>query len=442
VLGLQLSLRRFISFHIEKQEMESVRGLISIGIVWPAVVGLFIGGLLFVGAGWLARSVFGKPEVAPVLTVLAFVVPMWATRRLATVIYSGFKKPLYKVALEDVLEPLLRVGTAVVVGIGGWGALQLGYGTLAAYGVVVLVAWYLVDRGRRQIVGRGPRHVPWRELVAFSTPLVVSEFGNIILAWAGILLLGLLSVEREVGLFRAVSQPPMLASAMLTSFNFVYLPMATALFVRGNHAEWNRINAAVARWTLSLSFPIATVCALFPTEVIRVVFGQQYTSGAMAMQLMALAYLIHAGCGFAGLNLVVAGHTWLQMTATLLAIATNIALSLVWIPRYGAAGAAGALLAMSLVRNAFNLTAMKAVLRLFPFNRRYVAVLVLHLISAGSLTVTVYLMRISPVAAMFTVGALELPVAFLLGYLVGVVDKRDLDLIRRLRKARVRRNAH
>jgi hypothetical protein len=126
------------------------------------------------------------------------------------------------------------------------------------------------------------------------------------------------------------------------------------------------------------------------------------------------------------------------MIATLLAIATNLSLSLLWIPRHGALGAAGAMLAMTAVRNGFNLAAMRSLLGLVPFNLRYLGLLAVHLVSAGSLSAAARLLPLPPVAGMLVVGLLQLPLATLLGYLSGLLDKTELDLLRQLGRARRR----
>jgi O-antigen/teichoic acid export membrane protein len=436
VLCLQISLRRFISLHLARGQVEEVRGLTMFGLVWPAALGILFGGLLFVGSERLSTDLFGKSNLAPVLKALALVVPLWSTRRLATVIFSGYTKPLYKVGLEDFLEPLLRVVAAITVAIAGWGALQLGYGTLAAYVVVGAVAWSLVLRGRREVVGaESGFRIPWRKLLWFSTPLIVSELVDLILAWVNILLLGILSTNYEVGLFRSASQPPMLASATLTSFGFIFLPTATALFARRDHAGWKRTNNAVARWTLSLAFPVGAMCLLFSDELIQILFGPEYRGGALSLQLLGAGALLHAGCGFTGLNLMIAGHTRIQMAGSLLSLVTNVGASVLLIPEYGATGAAAAVFVAVVFRNLFNLVFMGILLRLCPFTGKYLAVLGVHLASVAILAGGAHLLELPRLVAMLALGVLELPLAVSLGLLTGVFRAADLDLIKRFRNA-------
>ncbi len=433
-LGLQSSLRRFISYHLAKGENDEVRGLVTFGLIWPAILGILFSGLLFVGSGTLSSYLFGKPDLGPLLRAMALVVPLWSARRVATVIFSGYKKTTYKIALEDFLEPSLRVVTAAVIALAGWEALQLGYGTLLAYLVVGATAWSLVLRRMRQVTGSGRgMRLPWQPLLAFSTPLIVSELVDIVLVWLNILLLGILSTDSEVGLFRSASQPPMLASATLTSFAFLYLPTATQFFARQNHAGWKRANNAVAQWTLSLAFPVGTICMLFPEQVIGVLFGSEYGGGAAAMRLLGASALLHAGCGVTGLNLMVAGYTKLQMLGALISLAANIGASLIWIPPYGAAGAAAAVLVAVALRNVYNLVLMGVLLRLCPFTWKYFAILGTHLASVGLLAGGAHVIQLPDVAAMLSVGFLELPLAVSLALLVGVLRKTDITSIVRLR---------
>jgi O-antigen/teichoic acid export membrane protein len=437
-LGLQNSLRRFISYHAERGEPGPVRALVTFGLVWPAASGIVLGGLLFALSVPLAEQLFGKAELAPLLRALALVVPLSAERKLATVVFSGFKRPSLKVLVEDLVEPLLRVAGAAGIAAAGLGVLQLAHASTLAYVVVGVLSIALVRSALAVAAPRGPAAagLPWRGLVAFGSPLVVSDLVELLLAWISVLLLGVLSVEHEVGLFRSASQPPMLAGAILTSFGFVYLPVATELFVRGDRESWKRINNAVAHWTLSLSFPIAAVCLLFPAEVIRLLFGAEYLDGAATMRWLAAGYLFRAGCGLTGLNLVAAGLTRLHMLLTLGGFGVAVAASIVWIPTYGAAGAAAAYALSVSSRALANVVATRVTLGLSPFQSRWTGLVFVHLLSVAAVAALIEFSGLSGVAAPFVLGALELPVALGIAVALGLLGRADLEAVAVLRRGR------
>jgi O-antigen/teichoic acid export membrane protein len=440
VLGLQSSVRRFISLHLERRQLAEVRGLLAVGLIWPALSGLVLGGLLFAFASRLALA-FDKPELAPLIRALALVVPLWSTRKLATSIFSGYKRPVLKAVVEDFTEPGLRLVGVVAIAAAGRGVLTLAWATTAAYLVVGVLALLFVGAIARQAgaaLGSERIRVPWRELAAFSTPLFVSELGDLVLAWVSVLLLGALSVEREVGLFRSVSQPPMLAGAIITSFGFVYLPTATELYARGDLEGWRRANRAVARWTLTLAFPVAVICLFYPTAVIDVLFGAAYRDGATAMRILAFAYLFRAGCGMTGLNLIAAGHTRLHMGGTLLAVVLIVGLSAAWIPAHGATGAAWAFTLATCSRTLFNLITNAGLIRLLPFDARWLGLGGTLLASLGLLAAAARALDLPPIVAMFVVGGLVLPLAVGLGLATGTVRRADVDVIARLREGRSR----
>jgi O-antigen/teichoic acid export membrane protein len=443
VLGLQNSLRRFISLYVEREKFNWVNGLTLLGVAWPIVWGVPIAALISASASPLSALVFHKSELGPVVAALAFVIPLWSLRRLATVIYSGFKRTMFKVVVEDIVEPILRVAAILLVALLGWGLTELAVGTMAAYGIVGLVALVLVELTRRSVAG--PLidwHVPTRELFSFSAPLVVSELAEVLLAWVSILMLGLLSIDFEVGLFRAISQPPMLASAILTSFAFIYLPIATELFASNDRYGWQSTNNAIVRWTMSLAFPIGIVCIAVPNDVISFLFGSAFTSGARAMQLLAAAYLVHASCGFTGLNLIVSGRTGIQMTGALAGLAANVLLCILWIPEYGASGAAAAVLVSVIGRNAYNLFFMQKLLKILPFDRRYGMILGVQLMTAMLLTIGVRRLEFHGLPAIAFVGLLQLPTALLVGWYARIYTSSDIEwfrgIVRRLAKSNVR----
>jgi O-antigen/teichoic acid export membrane protein len=427
VLGLQNSLRRFISLNIEKEQLAVVGGLTTFGLIWPLVWGVILAVGILMVARSVSDAVFGKAEMGALVAALAFVIPLWSLRRLSTVIYSGYKKTAYKVLVEDVTEPVLRVAVMVAVAAFGWSLTELAFGTLGAYVIVGLLAIVLVQRSRRAVVGcHAATYVPARELLAFSAPLVVSELAEVILAWVSVLMLGLLSAEFQVGLFKAASQPPMLASAILTSFAFIYLPIATELYARQDLESWQTTNNAIVRWTMSLAFPIGVVCIAIPADVIGLLFGDAFVVGARAMQFLAAAYLFHAACGFTGLNLIVAGNTGIQMFGALLGLTMNIVFAVLWIPEFGASGAAAAVLISVIARNCYNLFFMHRLLQIMPFDRRYWAVLAVQTITAALLVLTSSYMGLAGLSAIVYVGVLQLPVTIVIGWQMGMYTHTDV----------------
>lgn len=441
VLGLQNSLRRFISFNLETRKLDEANGLALFGLVWPTISGVALAIVLFLSAETVSVGLFGKPDLAPLIKAMAFIVPLWSTRRLATIVFSGLKTTLFKVILEDLTEPGLRVLVAAIALFSAWSAAELAHGTLVAYLLVGGMAWILVLRAKRKAVGStaGVR-LPWGELLVFSGPLVISELAELILSWINLLLIGALSVDYEVGLFRAASQPPMLASAILTSFAFIYLPTATELFARNDFWAWRRANNAVAIWTLTFAFPIGAVCLVFPDTLITIIFGEAYRDSVLPMQLLSAAYLFHAGCGFTGMNLVVAGYTRVQMVGALLGLASNIAISIALIPSYGATGAAAAILLSTVFRNCYNLFWMWRLLKILPFTAKYLGVLGVHLSSTVLLAIAAHTLNVHPVISLLAMGILEIPLAIGMGWLIGVIDLNDLTRFIRIRQLGQRKN--
>jgi peptidoglycan biosynthesis protein MviN/MurJ (putative lipid II flippase) len=121
------------------------------------------------------------------------------------------------------------------------------------------------------------------------------------------------------------------------------------------------------------------------------------------------------------------------MFGKLISITAHVGLNVLWIPKYGAAGAAAATLASIVLSNGYNLFMIRWRLGLLQFTGRYFALLGIHLISAGGIWAGTRFLGLSPVAAMLVVGGLELPVAVVLALILGVDTEADRKIIVGLR---------
>ena len=367
-LGLQNALRRFIALYKEKGEKLKVKGLVYLGLLWPLFFGTFVAVAVYYSSEYVVISLLKKPEVEPLVKIMALIIPIFAMRKLAVSIFSGYKKAKYKVAVDDFLEPLSRLGAVLIISILGLNIIQYGYATLFAYLLIGAIVWVLVNQVTKDLtLNKRSMELPLKPLVLFAAPMVVSEFLDVILAWLNIVMLGILSTDIEVGFFRAASQPAILVSTILTCFAFIYMPVATELYARKNYVQWKEINNSIALWTMSLAFPVGAICVLYPGTIIGILFGKEYLEGIQVLQILGITYLFHSGCGFTGLNLIIGGRSTLQMIGKVFTLVVNIWFNILWIPEFGAVGAAMATFASVIINNIFNLSCMAIIFGLWPF---------------------------------------------------------------------------
>jgi O-antigen/teichoic acid export membrane protein len=177
-------------------------------------------------------------------------------------------------------------------------------------------------------------------MLVFSIPLVISTLLSRLLTRTDTLMLGYLRSSAEVGLYSAAFP---LASALvlvLSSFGFMYLPVASRLDAADKRDEIDAIYKLTTKWIFILTFPGFLTLVAFPGDVIATLFGPEYAPASTALLILAVGFFTRAAFGRSRETISALGYTTYLLVTNVFAFVLNVGLNLALIPRYGAEGAA------------------------------------------------------------------------------------------------------
>ncbi len=356
-LGLRNGIPRQVAFH---NSHASEAGLTPASIItWGFLATLLASGVvcvvLWLGAPFLAH-LFGHPEYTIAFRVAAVSVPGLALIRSSTAVYRGFNRTRERVVFQELLQkgsfPLLL--SIVVYSQAGLVAALLAFPTSLFLTAVAYSVYTLrFDPGafREKVVTSIGRPSDGYELLAFSFPLLFASLLIQIMTWTDILMLGYFKTATEVGIYDAVRPLVELMAVIWGGMIFLYTPIASGLTAEEAMESIRRVYFALTKWFASLTFPFAITFLLFPDLVLRATFGAEYAVGAVALQVLAVAFFLGHVMGPNGATLTALGHTRVLMWANLVAAIANIILNVWLIPAHGIVGAALATATALVVRN-------------------------------------------------------------------------------------------
>lgn len=400
LLGLVQGIPRYIS---RLDSASDRRGIWVGGGAVAITVGCIVGALVWVATPALAGALTESVGSVPLLRLLAVSIPMLVAFRVGIGAIRGHENTRYRTYTRDLLYPLSRILFIAVLLASGAGIEAVGYGYLGALALALVAAYWLLSR-LEPLVGKVRFRM--RELVEFSLPLAVSTVLAQLLTRIDTVMLGYFRPSREVGLYGAAYP---LASAMvivLGVFGYLYLPLASRLDSANSTDSVEPIYRITTRWVYVLTFPLFLTFLVFPADVIGVVFGPAYTSGSLALSILAVGFFTNAAFGRSRETLSAVGTTRFVLFSNIFGVLVNIVLNLLLIPIYGFIGAAVASAASYL---ALNLAA-------YAFLRRYHSVTPF---SSTMIRVTVVLPVILVPAAYAVDRAISLNRLTLLPFLAG-----------------------
>jgi len=293
--------------------------------------------VMYATAGILA-DVFNMPQLGGVVRIFAIGVPFFAAIRVLVAVYRGFDSVKERVYFNDLMQFTLRiVMLAAVVYLG----LSLNWVVFAYLAPIVLTGLLFAGYTVRKFPAVKTSFVPARwELLVLSVPLLINGVLNQFMAWTDTVMLGYYKTAEIVGLYNGAVPVAQMISVILVSTTFMYVPIISQLHSKGKIVEMQRSYAVLTKWVFSATLPGFFLVFLFPSAVLTVLFGAEYSASAVALQILALGFFVHTFLGPNGMTMIAIGRTRILMWLSGISVVVNVVLNVLLIPQYGMAGAA------------------------------------------------------------------------------------------------------
>jgi O-antigen/teichoic acid export membrane protein len=343
-LGLDKGVGRFLPMYDEAGDRSRMAGAIAFLVGTVTGLGLLAIVALYLFRGWLGSHVITDPSALSLLLVLVALAPAQAIDDAITSLFAVFAKPKSIFFRRYVIEPMLRLGVVVAVVAGGSGVRTLAIGYVGACVLGALGYGYLLLgllRSHHLLGWFRPRRitVPWKEVLAFSIPLLTTDLVFVALGTTDAVLLAHFRNITEVASIRAVAPLAGMNLLVMSSFTILFGPAAARLYARKDQRGVHDLYWRSAIWIAVLTFPLFALSTTVGGAITSL-YGARYASSAPILALLAIGNYANAAVGFNGLTIRIYGRLGIIMAANLGALVANIGLGFLLIPRFGAVGAA------------------------------------------------------------------------------------------------------
>ncbi|MFC6287697.1 lipopolysaccharide biosynthesis protein [Nocardioides sp. GCM10027113] len=330
-------------------------------------------------AGPLSRGLTDDPETAETFrTVLLVLLPwvpvgvlysitMSTSRGLGSVVPLVVVEKIGRHALETGAVALaLALGASVALVVLAWVAPYLAM-------VVVVAAWVRrrVRRATSRVRNDRPQHAPraWRDLAEefwrFSAPRALARVFTVLQQRVDVLVVGALLGPADAAVYAAATRFLVLGQMLVQSIQQVMAPTISARLAVDDRARAEAIYRTTTAWLTLMSWPLYLTAILFSPLLIGI-FGPGYVEGATTVSVLCAAMLVATACGPVDTVLLMEGRSVLSVVNTGLALAVDVVLILLLVPRLGIVGAALAWAVAILVKNLLPLWQVNRYLSLHP----------------------------------------------------------------------------
>ena len=439
MLGFTQGIPRYVARFDDETD---VRGAWLSGLLVAGLGAVVMAILLYANVARVAELFFDGTDSVSVVRPFVLAIPFVAALRIAVGGIRGLENTRYRTYTRDLLYPGVRIALLVGLLSVGFGVRALGYAYLVAAALAAILAHALLDR-MVSLVGPARLHV--REMLAFSAPLVISTVLSRLLVRTDTLMLGYFRSSTEVGIYSAAYPLANGLLVVLSAFGFLYLPIASRLDADGKRSEVASVYRLTTKWVYVVTFPAFLAFVAFSGDVIRIVWGERYASGGIALAILSVGFFTAAAAGRNRETLSALGYTKFIMIANAVAFGVNLALNLVLIPAYGFVGASVASAISFVTLNACVVTILHVRFDVSPFSSQTVrtflvlpATLLLptfvlsQVVSLSALALPVFLVAggVATIAVVSVAGCLQAEDRIALEFVEGFLPVR-VPLVRR-----------
>ena len=390
IFGLDRAVTRFVSIYHENRDYDRMFGTLIMVVGTILSLGLSVV-LLFYGlSNTLVQGYLDDTLARTLLLILILLAPIQALDDLLIGMFAVLSSSKSIFFRKHILTPGLKllVVLALMMSQSNVFFLAGGYVFVGAAGVLFYIVW-LIRLMRQQGLfahfNRATLTIPWREVLAFTLPLLTSDLVYSVMNSMDAILLERFHNTVDVAALRAVQPTAKLNQMVLASFGLLFTPAAARMFARHDREGINNLYWQNAVWAAVGTFPVFVLTFSVARSLTLLLYGERYADSAVILALLSFAYYFNAALGQNGLTLKVFGHVRYIVAINVLAVVANLGINLLLIPRYGALGAAIGTTVTLVLHNILKQAGLRFGTGINLFEWRYLRVYVTIAACAGGL---------------------------------------------------------
>ena len=387
LIGLEIGVLRFVSIFNGKNDLAGIKGTICSSLIIVFCSSLVISIFLYLASD-LVAGIFKKPELGPVLAILAFAIPSDCLCKVFLASTRGLKHMQYTAYVETSGIIALRLIFAISfvlwlrMGVKGMAVAYV----LASMGGMLAALYFalkVTPLSRKDVKSS----IKIKELLSFSLPMVLASILFNASRQVDILMLGWLGSANFVGIYAVAARLVNMFRFIYEAFSRIMDPFVSDLHAKREFFSLSKLFKLIARWNMTLSLPVALFLVLFPSFFMNL-FGPAYITGTKCLIILTIANLLSSMSSIASSMISMTGRSDITFKNNILMLAINFALNYILIPPYGILGAAFAVSITAIILMAWRIYFVYSLIGIHPFQLSLWKPIIAGLISACTVFLT------------------------------------------------------
>ncbi|HIH12244.1 TPA: oligosaccharide flippase family protein [Candidatus Woesearchaeota archaeon] len=305
------------------------------------IVIFFTAGYFFL-ARFLATNFLNDPSLSYYIITLGFLIFPLSLMSLYSTGYMGGLRLFKEQAFIKFLFPLLRVIFVLFFIILGFEI----FGTLIGTFLASLVSLFICLRIVRGVhifpvkINKESKYFAKR-MISFGIPVSISAIVGASVRNVNVLFVKYFLGENvAVGIYTAAATLSNIPYMVFTVLPLILVPSISKALASQNRLLAQKYLYQSLRYSLLILGPITILLSATASDVMGILYGQTYISGAIALQVLLFSALLLSIIVILGSALAANGKPYFETLSILIVLGIMVLLNFYYIPKYGIYGAA------------------------------------------------------------------------------------------------------
>ena len=370
LMGLQNAVFRFGSIYRGEGDNAHLKGILYTALLISFGFAVVLSSLLFLFSNIIANCIFNETGLTIVIKIFSFALPFYTLMAITAYSARVFRCMEYDVGVRLIFHPLsnlLFVGISFLL---GYRLLGVIYGFLFSSLLAAIMGLYLLYKIFPELISNLKPIYELKTILPYSLTVLLIGFSHILLLRIDRIMLGILGLVHEVGIYNAAAIMSIQASLFLVSVNAIFSPIIADLYNKGHINQLSNLFKTTTKWIFELTLPVFLVFVLFSRHIMGL-FGEEFVVGWAVLVILGGAQLLNASVGSVGYTLTMTGRQKMELVNNLVLCGLNIFLNIILIRKFGILGAAIATgLSLGLI-NLLRLIEIYCLYKIHPYKLSY-----------------------------------------------------------------------
>jgi len=339
-LGMGESLVKYIPEFLVKKEYHKIKNAVILVILASLATFILLGILLSIFSGFLGELYFKNPFATPVLFLFIIIMLLISFKGILRTVFQAFQD-MKLFALMYLLENLFLLILFLFLFKLKKDIFIASYVYVLANLFIIIIFLPLFFRAFTSFKHKAfiDKDV-FKKMFRFGILVIASNVGGIIILYTDTLLLTFFRSLEEVGIYNVVVPTVMIIQFFPSSIASVIFPMVSELWARKKKAYLAQGLKMLYQYSFVIMIPSVLIALSFSQTILRLMFGQAYAGGGLAMQVLLIAIIFLGLQAITSTILAAIGQPAINTKILAQGAVINLVLNILIIPRLGIVGAA------------------------------------------------------------------------------------------------------